>query len=105
MRREDRSSMSTHPFADLGGKTGLCHRSLLDQCSSFVCAAGRTNATTEHAVDAIGGVPDMPASFSALDALCRAACFGQFRTEAQLEAVALIIPPDIQGIISFCILM
>ena len=27
-----------HPLADLGRKTGLCHRSLLDQCSSFVRA-------------------------------------------------------------------
>ena len=38
MRREDRSSISFHPLADLGRKTGLCHRSLLDQCSSFVRA-------------------------------------------------------------------
>jgi hypothetical protein len=29
MRREDRSSISFHPLADLGRKTGLCHRSLL----------------------------------------------------------------------------
>ena len=28
MRREDRSSISFHPLADLGRKTGLCHRSL-----------------------------------------------------------------------------
>src|SRR6266436_9523373 len=37
-RREDRSSISFHPLADLGGKTGLCHHSLPDWCSSFVCA-------------------------------------------------------------------
>ena len=28
-RREDRSSISFHPLADLGRKTGLCYRSLL----------------------------------------------------------------------------
>src|SRR5215467_6635228 len=28
-RREDRSSISFHPLADLGGETGLCHCSLL----------------------------------------------------------------------------
>src|SRR6266446_2788943 len=28
-RREDRSSISFHPLADLGRETGLCHRSLL----------------------------------------------------------------------------
>jgi hypothetical protein len=38
MRPEDRSSISFHPLADLGRKTGLCHRSLLDRCSSFVRA-------------------------------------------------------------------
>jgi hypothetical protein len=36
MRREDRSSISFHPLADLGRETGLCHRALL--ISSFVRA-------------------------------------------------------------------
>src|SRR6266436_3707227 len=35
-RREDRSSISFHPLADLGGKTGLCHRSLL--ISAVLCS-------------------------------------------------------------------
>src|SRR5271154_6938252 len=38
MRREDRSSISSHPLADLGWKLlmGLPHRFLLLLCSSFV---------------------------------------------------------------------
>jgi hypothetical protein len=44
MRREDRSSISTYPLADLGWKLliGLCHRSLLISRSSFVRAKGRS---------------------------------------------------------------
>jgi hypothetical protein len=44
MRREDRSSISSHPLADLGGKqlVGLRHRSLLILCSSFVRAESRS---------------------------------------------------------------
>jgi hypothetical protein len=40
MRREDRSSISSHPLADLGGiqLVGLRHRSLPILCSSFVRA-------------------------------------------------------------------
>src|ERR1700694_1247385 len=44
MRREDRSSISSHPLADLGGKLliGLRHRLLLISRSSFVRAKGRS---------------------------------------------------------------
>src|ERR1700750_1709895 len=40
MRREDRTSISSHPLADLGWKLliGLCHRLLLLSRSSFVRA-------------------------------------------------------------------
>src|SRR6266705_2338861 len=44
MRSEDRSSISSHPLADLGWKLliGLCHRLLLISRSSFVRAKGRS---------------------------------------------------------------
>src|SRR5277367_5753681 len=44
MRREDRSSISTYPLADLGWKLliGLRHRLLLISRSSFVRAKGRS---------------------------------------------------------------
>src|SRR5258708_15156232 len=44
MRREDRSSISTYPLADLGWKLliGLRHRLLLIPRSSFVRAKGRS---------------------------------------------------------------
>ena len=44
MRREDRSSISTYPLADLGWKLliGLRHRLLLISRSSFVQAKGRS---------------------------------------------------------------
>src|SRR4030081_3284009 len=44
MRREDRSSISTYPLADLGWKLliGLRHRLLLISPSSFVRAKGRS---------------------------------------------------------------
>src|ERR1700750_3312634 len=44
MRREDRTSISSHPLADLGWKLliGLCHRLLLISRSSFVRAKGRS---------------------------------------------------------------
>jgi len=44
MRREDRSSISSHPLADLGWKLliGLRHRLLLISRSSFVRAKGRS---------------------------------------------------------------
>jgi len=44
MRREDRTSISSHPLADLGWKLsiGLCHRLLLLSRSSFVRAKGRS---------------------------------------------------------------
>src|SRR6202171_5864462 len=44
MRREDRSSISTYPLADLGWKLliGLRHRLLLIPRSSFVRAQGRS---------------------------------------------------------------
>src|SRR5882757_6970169 len=44
MRREDRTSISFHPLADLGWKLliGLCHRLLLISRSSFVRAKGRS---------------------------------------------------------------
>lgn len=44
MRREDRTSISSHPLADLGWKllTGLRHRLLLMSRSSFVRAKGRS---------------------------------------------------------------
>src|SRR6266567_6956982 len=44
MRREDRTSISSHPLADLGRKllTGLRHRLLLISRSSFVRAKGRS---------------------------------------------------------------
>src|SRR6202165_6301390 len=44
MRREDRSSLSTYPLADLGWKLliGLRHRLLLIPRSSFVRAQGRS---------------------------------------------------------------
>ena len=42
MRRKDRSSISSYPLADLGRKTGLCHRFLLIRSSSFVCAVSRS---------------------------------------------------------------
>src|SRR5271154_4818770 len=43
-RREDRTSISSHPLADLGWKLliGLRHRLLLISRSSFVRAAGRS---------------------------------------------------------------
>ena len=43
-RSEDRSSISSHPLADLGRKLliGLCHRFLLISRSSFVRAKGRS---------------------------------------------------------------
>src|SRR6266481_2166930 len=44
MRREDRTSISSHPLADLGWKLliGLRHRLLLISLSSFVRAKGRS---------------------------------------------------------------
>jgi hypothetical protein len=44
MRREDRTSISSHPLADLGWKLliGLRHRLLLISRSSFVLAKGRS---------------------------------------------------------------
>src|SRR5258705_3023000 len=44
MRREDRTSISSHPLADLGWKLliGLRHRLLLISRSSFVRAKGRS---------------------------------------------------------------
>ena len=42
MRRKDRSSISSYPLADLGRKTGLCHRFLLIRSSSFVRAVSRS---------------------------------------------------------------
>src|SRR3954468_16128816 len=44
MRREDRTSISSHPLADLGWKLliGLRHRSLLISRSSFVRAKSRS---------------------------------------------------------------
>src|SRR5258708_12353469 len=44
MRREDRTSISSHPLADLGWKLliGLRHRLLLMSRSSFVRAKGRS---------------------------------------------------------------
>src|SRR3984957_5789411 len=43
-RSEDRTSISSHPLADLGWKLliGLCHRFLLISRSSFVRAKGRS---------------------------------------------------------------
>ena len=43
-RREDRTSISSHPLADLGWKLliGLCHRFLLISRSSFVRSKGRS---------------------------------------------------------------
>src|SRR6478735_8453441 len=40
MRREDRSSISSHPLADLGWKLliGLCHRLLL-RIAQFLCSS------------------------------------------------------------------
>src|SRR5439155_24093177 len=47
MRREDRSSISSYPLADLGWKLliGLRHRLLLISRSSFVRAKGRSFAS------------------------------------------------------------
>jgi hypothetical protein len=43
-RSEDRTSISSHPLADLGWKLliGLCHRFLLISRSAFVRAKGRS---------------------------------------------------------------
>src|ERR1700682_4766349 len=50
MRRENRTSISTFPLADLGRKLliGLCHRLLLIPRSSFVRAKGRSSRPAER---------------------------------------------------------